>query len=190
MDKLRALILAAMTSASAFVSASEAPTFVDDLRIGLMVANTKIDLDLDLDVDGASSSQDVHATVFFMEKDIAPHLSIHADYKHINNGCDNVCGNSTKLTQSFELSARFAQKPVEWLEVFERVGANYYSEKAYSSWHLAHSSKTKSGVGPSVAAGFALSPMEKIHVGLEYNVSFLQSSEKATFTSLFISMTY
>jgi len=186
MDKLRALIIAAMASASVFVSASEAPTSVDDLRIGLMVSNAKIDLD----AEGASSSQDVHATLFFMEKDITPHISIHADYKHINNGCDSVCRDSTNLTQSLELSARFAQKPVEWFEIFERAGANYYSEKTYSSWHLAHSTKTKSGVGPSVAAGFAISPMEKIHVGLEYDVSFLQSSEKAAFTSLFISMTY
>lgn len=186
MDKLRTLILAVMASVSASAFASEAPTFVNDLRIGLMGSNVKVELD----VSGVSASQDVHATVFFMEKDIAPHISIHADYKHINNGCDSVCRDSTNLTQSLELSARFAQKPVEWFEIFERAGANYYSEKTYSSWHLAHSSKTKSGVGPSVAVGFAISPMEKVHVGLEYDVSFLQSSEKAAFTSLFISMTY
>lgn len=186
MEKLRVFIIAVMASASAFVSASDAPTFVDDLRIGLMASNAKIDLDRE----GTSPSQDVHATVFFIEKDIAPHISIHADYKHINNGCDSVCDDSTKLTQSFELSARYAQKPVEWFEVFERAGVNYYTEKTFSSWHLAHSSKAESSVSPTLAAGFAISPMEKIHVGLEYDVSFLQSSERAAFTSFFISMTY
>jgi hypothetical protein len=186
MEKLRAFIIVVMASASAFVSASEAPTFVDDLRIGLMASNAKIELD----AGGVASSQDVHATVLFIEKEITPRVSIHADYKHINNGCDSVCDDSTKLTQSFELSARYAQKPMEWLEVFERGGANYYTEKTYSSWHLAHGSKAKSGVSPSLAAGIAISPLEKIQVGLEYDVAFLQSSERAAFTSLFISMTY
>jgi hypothetical protein len=184
MDKLKSLIVVVMASASVFVSASEVPTFVDDLRVGLMVSNANIDRD----ADGVSSSQDVHATVFFMEKDIAPHISIHADYKHINNGCDSVCDDSSKLTQSLELSARFAQKPVEWFEIFERAGANYYTEKTYSSWHLAHSAKAKSGVSPTVAAGFAISPMEKIHLGVEYDLSFLASSEKLALTSIFVSV--
>ncbi|GGY74237.1 hypothetical protein GCM10011613_19500 [Cellvibrio zantedeschiae] len=184
MDKLKVLIITAMVSASA--SAAEASTSVDDLRFGLMLSKTKVDLD----IGGESASQDVNATVLFVEKHITPRIAVHVDYKHINNDCDEVCADSTNLTRSVELSARFSQKPAEWLEVFGRAGVNYYSEKSFSSWHLAHFSSTESGFGPVVAAGFAVSLEKNIQLGIEYDVSFLRSSEKAAFASLFISMNY
>lgn len=182
MDKFKVLAITLAVSSSTVSHAVHA----DGLRVGVMRSN----VNLDLDAADASSSDNNLAFVFFMEKDISPRLAIHADYKHINNDCESVCADSTKFTQSVELSARFSQPLSDWLEVYERAGANYYSVKTYSSWHLAHSSKTESGVGPSVAAGFAVSPAEKIRVGLEYDVSFLKSSQKAAFTSIFISMIY
>ena len=183
MDKFKALAITLAVSSS---TVSHAAEFADGLRVGVMGSS----LNLDLDAAGASPSDNNRAFVFFMEKDISPRLAIHADYKHINNDCENVCADSTNLTQSFELSARFSQQLSEQFEVYERAGANYYSEKTYSSWHLAHSSKTESGVGPSVAAGFAVLPAERVRVGLEYDVSFLKSSEKAAFASIFVSVTY